>query len=50
LLQDAPIKTIYKTKVPPWERLDDLDPFAGEDSVEVARELAVAVSDQETKQ
>src|SRR5438552_10240606 len=30
-------------------RLDDLDPFAGEDGVEVAGELAVAVADQEAK-
>jgi hypothetical protein len=30
-------------------RLDDLDPFAHEDGVEVARELAVAVADQETQ-
>src|SRR4051812_43682198 len=30
-------------------RLDDLDSFAGEDGVEVAGELAVAVADQEAK-
>jgi hypothetical protein len=30
-------------------RLDDLDAFAGEDGVEVAGELAVAVADQEAK-
>src|SRR6266545_5349654 len=30
-------------------RLDDLDAFAGEDGVEVACELAVAVTDQEAK-
>jgi hypothetical protein len=30
-------------------RLDDLDPFACEDGVEVAGELAVAVADQEAK-
>ena len=29
--------------------LDDLDAFAGEDSVEVASELAVTVTDQEAK-
>jgi hypothetical protein len=28
---------------------DDLDPFSGEDGVEVARELAVAIADQEPK-
>jgi hypothetical protein len=31
----------------PNRRLDDLDPFAGEDGVELAREFAVAVSDRE---
>ena len=30
-------------------RLDDLDAFAGEDGVEVAGELAIAVADQEAK-
>ena len=29
--------------------LDDFDPFSGEDGVEVARELAVAIADQEPK-
>src|SRR5258705_13348791 len=33
----------------PHRRLDDLDVFAGEDGVEVAGELAIAVADQEAK-
>lgn len=33
----------------PHRRLDDLDAFAGKDGVEVSRELAVAVADQEAK-
>jgi hypothetical protein len=33
----------------PHRRLDDADAFAGEDSVEVPGELAVAVADQEAK-
>ena len=33
----------------PHRRLDDLDAFAGEDGVEVAGELAVAVTDQEAE-
>jgi heme-degrading monooxygenase HmoA len=33
----------------PHGRLDDLDAFAGEHGVKVARELAVAVADQEPK-
>ena len=37
-----------RLRSPHW-RLDDLNAFAGEDGVEVARELAVTVTDQETK-
>ena len=37
-----------RLRSPDW-RLDDLNAFAGKDGVEVARELAVAVADQEAE-
>ena len=33
----------------PYRRLDDPDTFTGEDGIEVTRELAVTVADQESK-